>query len=317
MSRLLREGEPEVTEQSKVVSQLFENDLKLISNSRENSVIFFSEENTSTLYGYRYFVSDNERLQQGWFTWTLTGTIRYHCMLDDALYVIVRNNNKDQLLKYSIKLDDQGNFVSNDVDYPIHLDHATKVTTNANSFNAITNKTTVPLPNGFESTNEIAAYDTDSGNNLGRYSVGKIEGSNLILDGDWSSETFLIGYLFNMNIELPTLYYTYVSGENYRADLRSNLIIHRLKFSFGKVGVYSVTIDRQGKPSYTEVREVNQSELMTANSLTFLQNSFETIPCYERNTNLKIKIQSKHPSPATILSYNWEGDYTNKSYKRV
>jgi len=317
MSRLLREGEPEVTEQSKVVSQLFENDLKLISNSRENSVIFFSEEDTSTLYGYRYFSSDNERLQQGWFTWTLTGTIRYHCMLDDALYVIVRNNNKDQLLKFAIKLDDQGNFVASDVDFAIHLDHATKVTTNANSFNAITNKTTVPLPNGFESTNEIAAYDTDSGNNLGRYGVGKIEGSNLILDGNWSSETFLIGYLFNMNVELPTIYYTYVAGENYRADLRSNLVIHRLKFSFGKVGVYSITIDRSGKPSYTEVREVNQSELMTANSLTFLQNSFETIPCYERNTNLNIKIQSKHPSPATILSYNWEGDYNTKSYKRV
>ena len=61
MAQVQREGEPEVIEQSAVVARLFEKDLKLISNSRENSVIFFSEEGTSTLYGYRYFDSIRER----------------------------------------------------------------------------------------------------------------------------------------------------------------------------------------------------------------------------------------------------------------
>ena len=51
MTNILREGEPQVVEQSKVVSELFARDLKIISNSRENSIIFFSEEDTSTLYG--------------------------------------------------------------------------------------------------------------------------------------------------------------------------------------------------------------------------------------------------------------------------
>ena len=55
MAQIQREGEPEIIEQSAVVNRLFEKDLKLISNSRENDVIFFSEEDTSTLYGYRYF----------------------------------------------------------------------------------------------------------------------------------------------------------------------------------------------------------------------------------------------------------------------
>ena len=46
MSRILREGEPQVVEQSAVVSKLFAKELRLISNSRENNVIFFSEEGT-------------------------------------------------------------------------------------------------------------------------------------------------------------------------------------------------------------------------------------------------------------------------------
>ena len=67
MTQVQREGEPEVIEQSAVVSRLFEKDLKLISNSRENSVIFFSEEGTSTLYGYRYYDNIRERKLASWF----------------------------------------------------------------------------------------------------------------------------------------------------------------------------------------------------------------------------------------------------------
>ena len=55
MAQVQREGEPQVIEQSAVVSTLFENDLKLISNSRENSLILFSEDDQSTLYGYKIF----------------------------------------------------------------------------------------------------------------------------------------------------------------------------------------------------------------------------------------------------------------------
>ena len=318
MANLSRRGEPTVVEQSKVVSQLFARDLKLISNSRENSLIFFSEENTSTIYGYRYFNIGGKRAMEAWFTWAVTGTVRYHCMLDDALYVVVKNGTKDQLLRYSVKLDDQGHYVTDDEDYPIHLDHSTSVTAAANSFDSVQNKTTIPLPTGFTNTSAtIVAFDTDSGNNLGRYAVGTIAGSNVSFYGNWASETFIIGYLFEMKVELPTIYFKTQVGNSWRADTRSDLIIHRLKFSFGNVGVYSIEVDRLGKPTYTEEREVNDANTIVANTLTFLDKSEEAVPCYERNKTLTVKVKSKHPSPATIVSYNWEGDLNNKNYKRV
>ena len=320
ISNLLREGEPIVVEQSKVVSSLFNDDLKLISNSRENSVIFFSEEDTSTLYGYRYFQSGNERKMESWFSWTLTGTIRYHCMLDDALYVVVKNGTKDQLLKYSIQLDSSSHFVTSGVDFPVYLDHSME--TSGWTYNATTNKSTKAKPTGLESTTaQLAAYDNSNNNsgvqNLGRYGKITVNGSNLELDGDWSGETFIIGYLFDMKVQIPTIYLKSQVGENYRSDTRCDLVIHRIKFNFGNVGVYTVTIDKEGKPTFTEEREVNQANLSTANNPNFLQGSFETIPCYERNKTLTVNVSSKHPTPATLLSYNWEGDYNQKNYKRV
>ena len=317
MSQVRREGEPEVVEQSKVVSQLFENDLKLISNSRENGLVLFSEEDQSVLYGYRYFTSGNERILQAWFQWTLTGTIRYHCMLDDALYVVVRNNNKDQLLKYSIKLDDNGHFVTSGEDYPIHLDHCTSVTTGGSTYNSTTNKTTFAKPTGFESSNDIAAYDTDSGTNLGRFADVTINGSNLEITGNWSGETFLIGYQFEMQVELPKIFFTYRSGSATRKDTRADLVIHRVKFNFGQVGLYNMEVNRSGKPLFNQVVESTITDDYNANNIGFVPDITGTIPCYERNKNLIITVKSKHPSPATIVSYQWEGKYTNRNYTRV
>ena len=313
MTQVQREGEPVLIEQSAVVSKLFEKDLKLISNSRENSVIFFSEEGTNTLYGYRYFDQITERKLASWFKWTLTGTIQYHCMQDDNLYVVVRNNNKDQLLKYSIKMDANTFALAEN---RVHLDHLMSVS--GWSYNATTNKSTKAKPTGLESSNQLAAYDVDAGNNLGRYGLITINGSNLELDGDWSGETFLIGYQYTMEVKLPTIYYLTQSGQSWRADTRANTVIHRVKFGFGPIGLYETTLTRTGRTDYTEVFELSSANQYSANTAAVLDDNFlRTIPIYDRNINAALTIKSTHPAPATIHNMTWEGVYTNNNYQRV
>ena len=313
MAQVQREGEPEIIEQSAVVSRLFEKDLKLISNSRENSVIFFSEEGTSTLYGYRYFDNIKERRLAAWFKWTLTGEIQYHCMQDDFLYVVVRNNNKDQLLKFAIKMDSATFALAEN---RVHLDHL--MSTSGWSYNSTTGKSTKAKPTGLESTNQLAAYDIDAGTNQGRYGLITINGSNLELDGDWSGETFLIGYQFIMNVEIPTIYVTRQEGETYKSDSRANTILHRASFAFGPVGVYETTLSRLGRNDYTELFEVGLANQYQANSATVANdNKLYSVPIYDRNTNVTLKVKSEHPAPATILYMTWEGVYNNNFYTRV
>ena len=315
MAQVQREGEPQVIEQSAVVSKLFEKDLKLIANSRENDVVFFSEEGTSTIYGYRYFDQIQERKLAAWFKWTVTGTIQYHCMQDDNLFVVVRNNNKDQLLKYAIKMDSNTFALAEN---RVHLDHLMSVTTASNTYNSTTKKTTFPKPTGLESANQLAAYDVDSGNELGRYGLITINGSNLEIDGDWSSQTFLIGYQFTMEVKLPTIYYLTQSGSNWRADTRANTVLHRVKFGFGPVGIYETTLSRTGRVDYTEVFEVTTADQYGANTAGIVDdNNLRTVPIYDRNINASLTLKSTHPAPATIHNMTWEGVYTNNNYERV
>ena len=324
MAQVQREGEPEVIEQSAVVSRLFEKDLKLISNSRENSVIFFSEEGTSTLYGYRYFDNIRERKLAAWFRWTLTGTIQYHCMQDDSLFVVVRNNSKDQLLKYSIKMDAETLSIAEN---RVHLDHLMKIPklTSGNptvTYNSTTNKSTFAKPTGLESSNQLVAYDNSNESsgtqNLGRYGKITVNGSNLELDGNWTGEEFLIGYQYTMQVDLPTIYYITREGENFRADTRSSLVLHRAKLGFGPVGLYETTLNRTGRVAYTELFELTGADQYAANTSSIVDdNKIREVPIYDANTNVGLTIKSTHPAPATIHNLTWEGAYNTKFYQRV
>ena len=120
-----------------------------------------------------------------------------------------------------------------------------------------------------------------------------------------------------MAVELPKIFFTYRAGQATRKDTRSDLIIHRVKFSFGQVGFYKVEVNRIGKPLFEQQVESTIADTYTANNVGFVPDLQGVVPCYERNKNLIITVKSKHPSPATIVSYQWEGKYTNKNYTRV
>ena len=76
----------------------------------------------------------------------------------------------------------------------------------------------------------MVVYDTDAGNDLGRYQEVTVNGNNLEISGDWSNNTFILGYLYEMDVQIPTLYVTRPEGTKYRSDAKSSLIIHRVKF---------------------------------------------------------------------------------------
>ena len=319
MAQIQREGEPQVIEQSAVVAKLFENDLTLISNSRENSIILFSEDDQSTLYGYRYFDQITERKLASWFRWTLPGTIKYHCMQDDSLYVVIENNSQRELLKFSIRMDTNTVALNDD---RVHLDYLMPVTSLASSAYS-GGKTTFPKPSGLNGVGQIAAYDIDDPANpalaIGNYAEVTVDSNgDLEIPGDWTGQAFYIGYLYTMSVTVPTIYYVTKVGENFRADTRSHTILHRVKLGFGPVGIYETTLSRTGRPDYTELFEVTPANQIAANTTgVFDDNILRTVPIYDRNINTTLVVKSTHPSPANFHTLTWEGVYNNNFYQRV
>ena len=318
MANIQREGEPAIVEVTKVVPTLLPKDIDLLTNSRENSVILLGKTGSDTVFGYKYFQVSEKRQQAAWFKWKLNNPLTYHFIVNDEYFFL----DSDYYLQ-SIKLvqaDSDPSIVQDTVDFLLHVDNHTTVSggsysaaTNLTTFSSVSWLNTVTTPN-----HELVVIDTDTSSaRVGRYAKPTVSGTNFTLPGNWSSATLTIGYIYPYEVKFPTFYATRQSGNSTVSDINSSLVLHRLKFHFGKIGLYETTLERVGKTDYTEVYESTELDEYDASDAPYLEEFIKTVPVYEKNTNVDVTLRSSHPAPATLRAVSWEGDYSPKYYKRV
>ena len=90
-----------------------------------------------------------------------------------------------------------------------------------------------------------------------------------------------------------------------------------MNFDFGSVGVIDVTLKRKGRDDYTYTVESLEWDNINSSTAAIAPEYRHTIPVYDRNINLDVYIKSNHPSPTTLHSMNWEGDYSPRYYASV
>ena len=316
MSLVDREREPIIVETSKLVSSLLPKSIDIISNSRENQIVLFTsttDTNNDIVYGLKYLNMGEQRPQLSWFKWKFNKSIKYHFIIDDQFFILDDDNFLQQVSL--VQSDDDQSIDEDGVNYLVHLDNYIPNVTGGvyNSVNNTTTFTTTWLSDVSSSTNDIVVIDAD-----GQYSIGTRNGIYLEVPKDWSSSAVDIGFLYDYQVDFPTLYLSATKGTTSRTDANASLIIHRINLNFGKVGSYETTLtSKVGKDPYTEIYESHSLDSYDLGDAPYLSETIRTIPVYERNTNVDITLKSTNPTPATLHSMSWEGDYTQRYYKRV
>ena len=321
MANIQREGEPSIVEVSKIVPTLLPKDIDLLTNSRENSIILLGKTGSDDVFGYKYFQIADKRQQAAWFKWKLNNPLVYHFIINDEYFFL----DSDYYLQ-SIKLvqteNDPSTSIDN-VDFLLHVDNHTTVS--GGSFNSATNTTTfsnVGWLNTVTSPNHELVVIDEGGtpaptNDQGRYAKCTVSGTSFTVPGNWQGVTLTIGYLYPYQVKFPTFYPVKQTGNAASADVNSSLIIHRIKLHFGKIGLYKTTLERVGKNDYTEEYESTVMDAYSASRSPYLEEHIQTVPVYEKNTNVDVILESSHPAPATLRALSWEGDFSPMFYKRV
>ena len=425
MVNVRREGEPTVIEVSKIVKSLLEKEIDLITNSRENGLMFLGKTDSDTVIGYKYVNIGDKRQQSSWIKWKFNNPIKYQFIVNDQYFYLdtddfLQSINLSQVSSDpSIDIvDDRGTTDTSDditTNFLLHLDNYTTVSNG--SYSDLTKITTftgqtawvtdVTTPNG-----DLVVVDSNSDSpRVGRYAECTLAGANFTVPGNWEySEEWVfastainasneqitltsgstdhgletgdlvkyiagtsnaggltggtsyyvidasinnialasslsnanagvavnitsqgsgshkirklitdlnIGYLYDFQVDLPTIYVQKQSGESFISDVTSSLVVHRAKFNFGKIGLYETTLHRDNKLPYTHVYESTTLNQYNVSDAPYLKEDSRTVPIYEKNTNVDIVLKSTHPSPATLISMSWEGDYSPKYYQRV
>ena len=143
------------------------------------------------------------------------------------------------------------------------------------------------------------------------------EGSDFTVKGDWSTSTVYAGYTYDMKVEFPVPYLKQSEGDAVRADTRASTIIHRVDLNLGPTGYHQTRLKRKRRNDWIQTHEASLNYGFEENRYLFLDSTKTTIPVYARNGDFKLSLESNHPSPCTLYSSFWEGDYNQRYYKKV
>ena len=315
MANVAREGEPSINELSKVVSRKLDNDLDLIANSRENSFVFLGKRDSNQVFGYRYFFAVDRQLQSAWFRWEHARPVKYHCVTDDTYFFV---DDQFFLQKIDLIRDDSLTLSENNSTYLVHLDNYSPAT--GGTYDANTNKTTFSLGWLSNITDKKPYLTAVKGGSDGTI-ISKINvpntGTNVTVPGNWNGVVLNFGYDYTMQIDLPKFFVQTKTGNVTVNEQRGSLTIHRINLIFSRVGLYQTTVNRTGKPPFTQQFASTVFDSYLADDIR-VEDTYEAyVPVYEKNDNFTLSIKSTSPLPATLTSLTWEGDYNPSYYKRV
>ena len=333
---------PTVQEQSKIIAELFPQNLTNVTSSTENQLLLFAVDSTlhtatNEVWGYKFYEAGDQRAQSAWFRWTLPNNVVFHCMMDDQYFVVLNTGSTYTLEKFDIKLSTATPMIGVPPDENrVHLDTKKTIASADLTYDTVNDVTTFTLGAGFYSTRTLTAYCITPSDAAGKsYDIpasaitGTAPNQTVTLPGNWKTSTeagasnvsvntdLIVGFEYEFEVELPKVFVTRAEGEKSRSETRGSLVLHRMNFDFGDVGVLDVTLQRKGRDDYTYTVESKEYDNINASTAAIASGYIHTIPVYDRNTNLSVFIKSNHPSPATLHSMNWEGDYSPRYYSRV
>ena len=309
--------DPEVVELSKAAGTLLPESLELIADSAENDLIMACERDSNEVWCYKYFNTGERRVLSSWFRWTMLGNVVHHAIIKDSYYAALEQDDGEVYLVRADLRPLRGATTVSDENFRIHFDYYGSVVAGNMTYNETDNATTFTLPIPYFSEEELKAFSL--GTEAGR--IGDITvtgGTTGSLIGDWTDSNIALGYTFNMSIEFPTIYPVKAGANNsVEANTRASLIISRVKLNLGDSGYYEATLKCLGRDDRTITFESATVGQYEANRVAILSGAFKTIPIYDRNINFNLEISSRHPSPTTLYSMEWEGDISNLYYRSV
>ena len=134
------------------------------------------------------------------------------------------------------------------------------------------------------------------------------------MKGDFTdyADGIVVGYGYDLDVTLPKFYLRRQEG----ADFTASLIISRIKLSAGRTGAIRVKIKPTGSNEWKDVQHTVEGDVYQGDTSPVVQERVFTLPIHQRNTNFELKVTSDFPYPVSLVSMMWEGNYSNKYYRR-
>lgn len=329
LGRIRSDMPPAMANVTTSVSELIPSSVNSVIASPALSMVSIGEVGESTLYQYKFFDEGDERVANTWYKWNLTGSLLDHFFDISTYYAVVANGSKVLVSSFDLTQASEQGYLTlptgerTDVCLDFFninpyrtYNSATDQTTISLPFDHVTGKTMTVIALGGYIGASAAISSQSVGAVLYPTVVGSTGNYSVVVDGDYRGRDLIIGYLYDMTVELPKLYVGESSDKKWVADTTADLVIHRIKVETGLSGPVTYRINITGIDEWDNVVSVTYPSTYVLNNVNLSATGTHNVPIHQRNRNLRIRIVGDSPFPVTLQKMNWEGKYNNRFYTR-
>ena len=332
LSEISADQQPVMQDITNVVPELIPESIDTMVASPALSIVSLGQQGSPNVYQYRFLnTGRDQRELNSWYRWKLTGNLEGQFFESSTWYAIVSNNNNVYVQSFDMTQSNEQGFLT------LPTGEKTDVCLDLFDINpyrlyevvANSDKTRFFLP--FDSVagtdlnvivlgGYIGEQITDANDSVGAVYKPTIVTSGgdtyVEIDGDLRGRDVIIGYNYNMEIDLPRIYRFKVEGGNVSNDDVSSLILHRLKFKTGLSGPVDYKVSITGREDWDNAVSVTQPNQYLLNNVNMQAKATHVVPVFQRNENLAVKIIGNTPFPVSLLGLDWEGKFNQRFYRR-
>lgn len=320
---------PIVVDITQPVPEWIESTVDQVVGSPQNRLLSIGSTTSRELYLFKYYSEGEDRRVQSWFKWTMPGVVVHHVIDRDIFWAVTKQQNSYLVHKISlVQSPSTSTFLTSD---------GSKVDPRLDSWAAPSSKTFVDtgieeftkvyLPFKHDTNRTLCVVTANPGSVTPVYSnSGLVFFPTVLQDGggyyakipnlDLTAEDMIVGYAYDMDIELPRLYVR--SGDNQQiTDYTASLTIARLKFILGVGGDVVFKLTAKGRTEWQNTAGVKAADYYLSNDIPFVDTAQFTVPIHQRAENYRLRVFSTSPFPVSLLSMRWEGNYSPRFYKRA
>jgi hypothetical protein len=286
---------------------------KISAAPNEDIISVLSSGDTSSIYIYKYFFANNDKLQSSWSKWSFgtDSTILNAEFIDSSLYLVINRADGVYLEKVTVSLGDIGV----DEPYTVHLDR--KVGLSSGALTYASGYTTINLT--------TLGYTPSTGNyqvvvkDHASLKPGEIydviwDGTNAKVAGNITGSVLAFGRKYNFKYQLSTVALRSAqAGGGQKSDTEGRLQLRKIAFNYADTGYFKATVTPAGRETYTYVysgKVLGEAAVVGRYSVSSGRFLF---PIVSRNIGTSIVLENDSPLPSSFLSADWEGFYVKRS----
>tara|TARA_R100001530_G_scaffold1181_1_gene2041 strand:- start:4891 stop:7284 length:2394 start_codon:yes stop_codon:yes gene_type:complete len=284
--------------------------------SNENILVTLSNKvgDRNRLYIYQWFIAQGKRLQSAWHKWIIgddTDTIILNVdFIGTTLYLIVERSDGT----YIETIDCSPAVVDSSATYLTYLDRKLDNSQITQSYNSMTNLTTITLPYYIDSPMKVVGKAGGSNKAGQDIAITTQSGTTITVSGDITTYDYFIGEQYTFLYTFSQQYLALgqnTTGTGSRTRIKEGrLQIRNWTISFNDTGYFESEVTPFGRDTSNTTWTgtiVGKGLAGTVN----LEDGDYTFAVQSKNENLTISLKNSTHLPSNFVHAEWEGYYVS------